>query len=90
MYHSIAGGDTTNTMTYYLDVEPAGIEPDRMIRRYEMPVDASSAREAVLCARQDPNVLMVTHVRDWPKPKSRLRYPEDAGPRLACTYGTQA
>jgi hypothetical protein len=77
-------------MTYYLDVEPAGIEPDRIIRRYEMPVEAESVREAVMSARQDPNVLMITGVRDWPKPKSRLRFPEDAGPRLACLHGMQA
>ncbi|MCW3048859.1 MAG: hypothetical protein JWO74_3143 [Solirubrobacterales bacterium] len=70
-------------MTYFLDVTPAGYGPDRIMRDYEMRMEADSEMDAIMAARKDPHILLITNARDWSK-ASRLRYPEDAGPRLAC------
>lgn len=69
-------------MTYYLDIEPAGWEPDGVIARYEMAVEADSTIDAIVRAKEDPNVVLVTNVREQSR-SSRKRYPEDAGARLA-------
>ena len=58
-------------MTYYLDVQPAGMPSPPV---HEAVVEADSRLQAIMSAREIPGVLLVTRVRDWSKP-SRACWP---------------